>query len=241
MTTLLVDGDIVLYSSSVATEFTCNWGGDNWVLSANLQQSKDLATRYLDGLLKQFKPEQIILCLSGHGNFRSTLNPDYKSRRKDTRKPIIYSQLKEWLVDNYDTAQFANLEADDTMGILATSNPGSIIVSSDKDMQCVPGKLYRKEELVEITLEEANRYHMLQTLTGDPTDGYSGCPRIGPVSAAKALQGPPESHWEAVCKAYEKAGLTEDDALLNARMAYILRNENYDNGEIKLWEPPSSK
>ena len=237
MTTLLIDGDIVLYTSSVATEFACDWGNDNWVLSANLEQSKDMAVRYLEELDADFKPLHMIICLSGPKNFRYGLNPSYKSSRKDTRKPIVYPALKQWMIDTYRVEIAEGLEADDLLGILATSMPDTIVVSPDKDLQTVPCTLYRQGELKTITLEEANRFHMYQTLTGDPTDGYPGCPGVGPKTAEKLLSGNPETHWGAVVQAYEKAGLTEADALMNARMAFILRKDNWINGEVKLWEP----
>ena len=39
--------------------------------------------------------------------------------------------------------------------------------------------------------------------------------------------------------AYEKAGMTEDDALLTARLAYILHDKDYNEKtkEITLWTP----
>ncbi len=113
----------------------------------------------------------------------------------------------------------------------------SIIISEDKDMLTVPGKLYRGGELLTVTPEMARYQHMYQTLTGDATDGYPGCPGVGPKTAEKLLQGAPEGFWGVVVQAYEKAGLTEDDALLNARMAYILQAENWKDGEVKLWQP----
>ena len=233
----LIDGDIILYSSSVATEFTADWGGDNWVLSANLQQAIDLARRYLDDLFEKLKFDEMVICLSGPNNFRYKLNPNYKSNRKDTRKPIVYPELKKWMLGNYPTEMWETLEADDLLGILATRDPGSIIVSPDKDMQCVPCNLYRNGELQKISLEQANRFHMIQTLTGDPTDGYPGCPGVGPKTAEKILSGTPDTWWGSVLQAYQKAGCTDDDALMNARMAYILRDENWQNGEVKLWNP----
>jgi DNA polymerase-1 len=104
-------------------------------------------------------------------------------------------------------------------------------------MQTIPGKLYRQGELLDISLEDANRYHMMQTLTGDATDGYPGCPGVGPKTAEKLLAGPEDTWWGSVLQAYQKAGCTDDDALMNARMAYILRDENWQNGEVKLWNP----
>lgn len=237
MTRLLIDGDIVLYSSSVATEHAVQWNDDVWVLSANLEQARDMARKYIDEVTEKLKATEVTICLSGKGNFRYDLNPNYKSNRKDTRKPIVYPELKQWMLNNYGAQMEDKLEADDLLGILATRTPGSIIVSPDKDMQCIPGKLYRQGEIMDISPMEANYFHMHQTLTGDPTDGYPGCPGVGAVTAKKILAGTPETWWTSVLQAYQKAGCTDDDALMNARMAYILRDENYVNGEVKLWEP----
>lgn len=43
--------------------------------------------------------------------------------------------------------------------------------------------------------------------------------------------------WKLVVETYKSKGFTEEDALRNARMARILRAEDYDfnNKEIKLW------
>lgn len=237
MTRLLIDGDIVLYSSSVATEHAVQWNDDVWVLSANLEQARDMARKYIDEVTEKLKATEVTICLSGKGNFRYDLNPNYKSNRKDTRKPIVYSELKQWMLNNYGAQMEDKLEADDLLGILATRTPGSIIVSPDKDMQCIPGKLYRQGEIMDISPMEANYFHMHQTLTGDPTDGYPGCPGVGAVTAKKILAGTPETWWTSVLQAYQKAGCTDDDALMNARMAYILRDENWIDGEVKLWSP----
>ena len=79
---------------------------------------------------------------------------------------------------------------------------------------------------------------MLQTLTGDPVDGYKGCPGAGPAKAAKVLS-KAGSMWENVKREYVKAGLTEDHAILQARLARILRFEDWDsaNKQPILWTP----
>ena len=83
---------------------------------------------------------------------------------------------------------------------------------------------------------------MYQTLVGDTVDGYSGCKGIGDKTARKIL-GEVGEHslsemWQAVINTYKSKGYTEDDAFLNARMARILRAEDYDfkNKEVKLWK-----
>ncbi len=84
---------------------------------------------------------------------------------------------------------------------------------------------------------------MYQTLTGDSTDGYKGCPKVGPVAAARLLEplmGEPAGMWIAVLLSFKKAGLTEADALVQARVARILRHTDYDftNKLPILWTPP---
>jgi len=45
--------------------------------------------------------------------------------------------------------------------------------------------------------------------------------------------------WKAVVALYDKKGQTEEEAILNCRMARILRVEDYDteNHRVKLWGP----
>ena len=93
---------------------------------------------------------------------------------------------------------------------------------------------------------------MMQTLTGDTTDGYTGCPGIGPKTAEKILQAAlaegtteanpaqlREIYWQHVVKAYAKAGLSEEEALTQARVARICRNSDYDfkTKQVILWSP----
>ena len=76
----------------------------------------------------------------------------------------------------------------------------------------------------------------MQTLTGDVTDGYKGCPGVGEKKAETILK---KGTWEEVLKAYEAAKLTEQDALQQARVARICRVEdfNYKLGDVNLWTP----
>ena len=133
------------------------------------------------------------------------------------------------------------LEADDAMGIYATQHPGNIIVSPDKDMKQIPGKLYNLEDTITITPEEGAKWHLIQTLAGDQTDGYSGVPGIG-VKRAETLFNKEGYSWATVVKAFTDKGLTEEDALLNARLARILTIEDYDTEqqEPKLWTPEAA-
>ena len=80
---------------------------------------------------------------------------------------------------------------------------------------------------------------MFQTLCGDSTDGYSGCPSVGSKTAEKILDVPTKDMWSVVVDAYKKKGLTYEDTLIQARVARILRGDEYnmDTGEMNLWIP----
>ena len=188
--------------------------------------------------------------------FRNRVLPTYKMNRKATRRPIVYKPLRAWVHEEFETFERPGLEGDDGLGILATRKDDTerIVVSIDKDLKTIPGKLfnYGKPELgiVEVSEDEANYYHFTQTLTGDATDGYSGLPGCGPVGAKKILdpfwveaEGERwfdcDRAWEAIERAYRKAGLGEEVALMQARVARILRAEdfNFAKREVILWTP----
>jgi DNA polymerase-1 len=82
------------------------------------------------------------------------------------------------------------------------------------------------QERFHTSLEEADKHFLMQCLTGDLTDGYSGLKGYGPKTAEKLLGQRPA--WSLVEKAYLDAGLTKEDALTQARLARILRWEDWD-------------
>ena len=199
----------------------------------------------MDAVQRVLEGDDLAIILSGSKNFRYTLDPTYKSNRK-SRKPLAYNSLTKWLYDRYQGKVFLQdtLEADDYLGILATT-PGAvdrIIVSDDKDLKTIPGRLYRMGVLSSIDEDQADRYWWSQVLTGDPTDGYKGCPGVGPVKA-EAILSKPGSRWENVKQTFLKSGLSEDDAILQSRLARILHYDDWDaeNKTVKLWSPPSSQ
>ena len=127
------------------------------------------------------------------------------------------------------------------MGVYATKYPGNIIVSPDKDMRQIPGKLYDFKETVEITPDEGARWHLIQTMAGDNTDGYSGVPGIG-IKRAEQIFKLKGYTWKAVVETFEEKGLTEEDALINAQLARILTTDDYDYEKTEpiLWTPTSN-
>jgi DNA polymerase-1 len=156
-------------------------------------------------------------------------------------------------VNDFEPVFFPTLEADDVLGILATSTHVDygerIIVTSDKDLLQIPGKHYnpRNGKSATVTESAGDYFFLTQVLTGDPTDGFPGIKGVGPKKAEKILleafsKGGVSLAWSAIVSAYERAGQTESDALTMARVARILRfsDINPETNEVQLWLPPSS-
>ena len=245
MNTILIDGDVILYQVASACEISTNWGDDLWTLHADAKEAKQRVDITLSRLYERLDACEMIITLSGAKNFRKEILPTYKGNRKKTRKPVIFPPLKEYLREIYTVVEYDNLEGDDVLGLIATGmkkiKGDPLIVSIDKDMKTIPAKHYNpdkdEEGIFKVTLEEADYFHLYQSLMGDQTDGYSGCPGIGPKTAAKILD--KECSWSKVKETYEINGLTEDDALVQARVARILRHGEYNpkTQEINLWQP----
>ncbi len=241
---LLIDGDQFVFTAAVAIEQETRWDEHNHVLYS----SPELAWVNLEAMLlrifDRFETHDHVLTFSGPNNFRHEVDPTYKSNRKGVRKPMCYAVVREMCDANYNTLVMEGLEADDVMGILQTK-PGSaqrIIVSQDKDMKTIPGTLWTGKDLLQITEAEADYNHLYQTLIGDATDSVKGCPGIGPVKASSILS--PEylakagmTPWQAIVAAYEKAGMTEETAVQQARLVRILRWSDWDGENKKpiLW------
>jgi DNA polymerase-1 len=237
---LLIDADFIVYKSCAAAETEIDFGDDLIVVTS---QFKD-ALKATKGEINKIKTKlgnfaDVILFFSDTVNFRKKIMPEYKGHR-NRKKPCGYKRVINALKLEYEVIIMPELEADDAMGIYATANPGNIIVSPDKDMRQIPGQLYNMDETFTITDEGGAAWHLIQCLSGDQTDGYGGVPGIG-VKRAEALFKKEGYSWRTVVRAFKDKGLTEEDALVNARLARILTTDDYDHEQNipRLWTPTS--
>lgn len=237
---LLIDADYIVYKACAANESEIDYGDDVIVVTSNFSDAYESVERELYDIaccLGHF--DDFILFFSDSRNFRKLLYSAYKGHR-NRKKPCGYRRVINKLKTEYHVISNPSLEADDSIGIFATKEQGHVIVSPDKDMRQIPGELYDlSNPIITITPEDAYKWHLIQTMSGDQTDGYSGIPGVG-VKRAAALLDKDGCTWDTVVKAYEAKGLDESDALLNARLAKILHAENYVNGQIIYWTPDAS-
>jgi DNA polymerase-1 len=240
---LLIDGDQFLYRACAACEKDVRWDDENHVLTSNEQEVWDTVQGALKKVFDHFGHSDHVLAMGEGPYFRHTIEPNYKPGRG--RKPLCFYDIRERMRETYKIVTMPGIEADDVLGILATkpNNVDKIIVCKDKDLKQIPGKLWDGFKFSNITEPEADYWHLYQTLIGDKSDGYPGCTGVGPVKAEKILKVPTYGlKWTEVVKAYEKAGLTEADALKQARLARILRWSDWDSKKKEpiLWTPPVS-
>lgn len=276
MTTLLLDADIIAFKIASVSQKPHPFCPDEILID-----EWDLVVPRIHfeirKLQTKLETEDVIVCLScpTAENWRLDVLPTYKGLRDYSKRPVHLSAVKDYMEANWPSYRRPRLEADDIMGILSTSRKGTnIIVSEDKDMKTIPGLLFNPAKDPapwRVSLEEADRWHMLQTICGDTVDCYAGCPGAGPQKAQewadgmawvshqhKFTRGPRKGQeetrwttwadgfstpWERLVTLYHRYGFTEADALVQARVSRILRasDYNFNTREVILWTPDSSR
>jgi DNA polymerase I len=225
-------------------------GGGPVVYEVDLEQGKATLRDIIENIRIATRADSVVCALSNYDNpWRKGIMSWYKGNRKGMRKPSALPELREFVRQNYKTYERPTLEGDDVCGILLTMPdppfPGKrILASADKDMRTLPGSHYHMRARMEfdVSSAEADRWHMMQTLIGDITDNYHGCPGIGEKKAEKLLsQGTNvKEWWPLVVGAFHRAELTTEYALLHAQVSRICRDDNWDfkKKEVVLWQPP---
>ena len=239
MTVALIDGDIIAYKAAFVSTDTFE---DQEIFDpAAVKANVDLMVKEWSQLAKA---GATIVCLSDdtHRYFRHDVYPDYKGNREDRERPKALSTAYDCLKEFYKTVQYEGLEADDVMGVLvgSTELTDPVMVSIDKDLMTVPGKLLNPNKMrrpARITKPAADRMMLIQALQGDRTDNYFGVEGIGPVKAEKIVNAHADirSAWDAVVETFGD----EEMALTMTRLARILRTDDFNEqkGEVRLWHP----
>ena len=238
---LLIDADFIVYKCCAAAESEIDFGDDVIVVTSSFKEAYSCVKRELKKIADKFGSfDDLILFFSDSKNFRKSIEKSYKGHR-NRKKPCGYRRVINKLTKEFEVIRMPQLEADDSMGIYSTKNLGNIIVSPDKDMRQIPGMLYNFEESTLIKPEDGAKWHLIQTMAGDNTDGYSGVPGIG-VKRAVAMFEDKGYSWKTVVEAFKEKDSSEEIALMNARLARILTTEDYDDEKAEpiLWNPPTN-
>ena len=147
---LLIDADYIVYKSCAAAEYDIDWGDDVILVGSKFSDAYANTQREINRIKSNFFDADVILFFSDSVNFRKRVAADYKGHR-NRKKPCGYKRVIHHLHDEYKVIIMPELEADDAMGVYATSNDDCIICSPDKDMKQIPGQLFDMSEVFTIT------------------------------------------------------------------------------------------
>lgn len=242
----LIDADELAYRACFAQEREIDWNDDGCpAVVSEVSEAYRTAVLMIERWTNGARADRPVLCFSpdDRTNFRFSVLPSYKHYRSND-KPEAYWALVDKLKGDYKWKCEPGLEADDLLGLYATHpKVDAVVCSQDKDMGTLPVRWYnpRLDRLIKTSQHNADYFWMTQTMTGDPTDGYKGIPKVGEKKAAAALKGLVglPAMWQAVLGMYSKSKLSVADALVQARCARILRHGdyNFDTKTVFLWRP----
>jgi 5'-3' exonuclease len=220
---LTPSADIVAYS--------CAAYNDPWGWDACRKDIDELMRR----ILETTGADTYEAFISGADNFRYGINPDYKANRKGKIDPQYRADANAYLVTEFHARVTDGYEADDALGIAATSlGDGEFVVCSiDKDLMQIPGQHYnwRRNEFTTVSPIDGLRSFYRQLLIGDTSDNIVGVSGIGTVKAGRIINDldTEEDMFLAVQTMYN------DDTrlLMNGQCMWLWRQDN------DLWRFPN--
>jgi len=222
-TVALLDGDIIAYKAAAATD----------AQTENERFAIMLADKITSEWVSGSGADSFKMCLSLGRSYRYDSFPDYKSNRKDQSRPTYLDNVKDYLRVMYEVEEREGLEADDVMGILATTESVEvpIIVTIDKDLQQIPGWHYNPDKSkcpFHVRENEAWLLEHVQWASGDATDGFRGIVGVGPAKALKRLSGcrTPAEATSIVTDWYAEKGYTTEYCWTMRSCSRIMRAED---------------
>lgn len=224
---VLIDGDIIAMRSAFTAE-----DEEEWIACSR-------ADALLDTILLETGADGYEVWLTGRGNFRYKVFPEYKANRFTAKRPKWEQQVKQHLVENWQANWSDGCEADDMLGVRAhvlSEQNTPVVCSIDKDLDQIVGHHYNfvKKESYVISNEEARYFFYYQLLIGDTADGIKGAAGIGPKKAARILEGcSTDEEYLRACLPYFSCW---EELELNAKCLWIWKHEGdiWDMKEIEL-------
>ena len=218
---VLVDGDLVGFRCAAS----CPEGDP---VEAAISRA-DLLMR---DIISQCEADEYKCFLTGSGNFRKHINPEYKANRKDQVPPEHLQATREFLVTEWKAKLGHGIEADDMLGINQAED--TIIASLDKDLKMIPGRHYswaistskwsKEAQFLNVSIDNGNKQFWRQMLIGDVSDNVVGVNGIGVKRAAKWIDDleSDQECFEVVFDLYEQ---DISRFVMNANCLWIMRHE----------------
>lgn len=173
----IIDADSILYRIAAARDVS------EGIVKARFNTFMEDMIVYELGMCDDFEAY-----LSGSANFRYQIAPYYKANRTQD-KPEHFYMLRDYAISNWGFIVTDGIEADDAVGLLATSGVDCVICHIDKDIDMIPGQHYNFVKRLHYAVSpfEAIKKFYTQLLMGDRVDNIPGIPGIGIKKAEKLL------------------------------------------------------
>lgn len=177
---VLIDSDIIAYKLAFA------YADEPWA------EVKICVDNYINEILALSGAQEYKCFLTGSGCRRREKYPDYKGHRKQ-EKPEYWEPIREHLIKEHNAIVTSDGDEADDILVLEQSKDidGTILCSSDKDMNIQQGKKYNpdKKIIYHVSEHDAECWFQCQMLIGDTADNIKGIPGIGKMKAYKILEG----------------------------------------------------
>jgi len=206
---LLIDGDIVAYRCAASME-PSKKAAPRELTQEETNFEREIAIARCDTLMRELihttQADTYQCFISGGGNFRYKVYPEYKANRKDTVDPRFRADCKEFLLKEWNSTVSQGCEADDLLGINQMAlyysdvydvaegkhkknSFETIIATIDKDLLMIPGWHYNwvRDEKTYTAPLDGIKYCYKQMLIGDKADNIIGVAGLGPVKAGKLI------------------------------------------------------
>ena len=219
---VLLDADTVAFTAAIVNE-------ENPVEAAI--EKADASINYLLADLEASSHE---LFLTGKTNFRYDIYPEYKATRKGSTRPKWEEAVKQFFIEEWGAVREEGCEADDLVSIRRHELPkdsNTIVAHIDKDLDMIPGWHYNWElQRLGVVIRPAKKYFVsdydamynfyYQLLIGDRTDNVRGAIGVGPVNAAKILEGRSVDQMLEACR---EAYNSDEELVMNAQVLWLWR------------------
>lgn len=248
---IVIDGDHVSYRSAASCEPT---------KAKPFLEPKETAIWRVHAMMETiqlaYNNLPFELYLSGEGNWRKAIYPEYKANRASIPRPTYLEDVREILVSQYKATIVNDNEVDDACGIrltqLQAEGVDAVCASLDKDLLQVPGRHYsweirgtsagkqwmREAREVRVSPLDGLRTFYKQVITGDASDNVPSWDNKYRSATPKFVQemllplddlDNEQEMWEYVLSYYTDKNI----AARNASILYIKRSwEDY-------WREPS--
>jgi hypothetical protein len=255
MTLLIVDADHISHRAAASCEPT-----KAKPFTADKEIALSRCRSMVDNLRQRYNDPEMEFHISGEGNWRYEVYPEYKANRKNTARPTWLNDVREFMVVEYKASITNEMEVDDICGIRLTQErdrPEKVVCASlDKDLLQLPGYHYsweisgttstgktwvREESEVLITPLDGLRRFYCQVIQGDQADhipAFDGKYRSSTPLFVQALLNPimemkeEKEMYDHCVEVYQ--GDTET-MHRNAQVLYIMKDYN------DKWLPPGQR